>query len=381
MPSWFKSGGAASKAASSILPSSRNASTNQVADPKDVKISDLQDAMQATDRIVNDDIDGAEAQLRARKDSSSFHQLGFGIAIFMRSILGFEKDIMAEASARLAECETRAWNDMKKAQKQADGNSSSGWFRGGGGGGNAHVAANGCDMYPPGTEYQLVHAEAQLMGAMVSVMQESLTEGIKGFYKLRKAFVTLNAIMDAEAKALAAHQQQGNGIARGPTFTSSQENKASIIDSQKNSDSDSDLDFVDAAEGIVDSKPSASYDGHLERVNSRSAPNSILEKEIEGLSIDTAAAAASLPGTRPDTPTSQKSANSPLQSLPRRPLNLKGGPDSALFTNPVDVFVHSGANMCFGILLLIISMVPPAFSRLLYIVGFKGDRDRGVQVR
>ncbi|PSS05164.1 NONE-like protein [Coniella lustricola] len=363
-----------------MLSSSRNASTNHVGDSQDMEISDLQDAMQATDRIVNDDIEGAEAQLRARKDSSTFHQLGFGIAVFMRSILGFEKDIMAEASTRLAECETRAWNDMKKAQKQAEGGgSASGWFRSGHGGGsssNGHVAARGCDMYPPGTEYQLVNAEAQLMGAMVSVMQESLTEGIKGFYKLRKAFVTLNAIMDAEAKALAA-QQQSNGVAKGPPAAPVYD--AKNLDAQKNSDSDSDLDFVDAADSIVESKPTVSYEGHLERVNSHSAPNSILEKEIGSLSLD-AEAAASLPGTRSDSPTSHKASASPLPSLPRRPLNAKSGPDESAFTNPVDVFVHSGANMCFGILLLMISMVPPAFSKLLYIVGFKGDRDRGVQM-
>lgn len=374
MRSWLK--GAASKTASP-LSSSRNASSQQIADPRDVEINDLEDAMSAASRIVNDDIDGAEAQLRARQDSSSFHQLGLGIAVFMRSILGFEKDIMAEASSRLAECEARAWSDMKKAQKQAEGGGG-GWFRSGGGSSAGHVAAKGCDIYPPGTEFQLLNAEAQLMGAMISVMHESLTEGIKGFYKLRKAFIALDAIMEQEAKVLAAHQ--ANGSAKG-LISSNIDNKG-VDDAQKGSESDSDLEFVDAEEATDEPHPkSTTYTGHLEKVNSSSAPGSILEKNMEDLSLETAdTLTVSLPGTAPDSPTSQEGdSKAPLRTPPRR-LGLSAGPDSAIFKNPVDAFVHSGANMCFGILLLIISMVPPAFSKLLYIIGFKGDRDRGVQM-
>lgn len=370
MRSWLK--GAASKTASPLsTSSSRNASKQNVADPRDVEIDDLGHAMSAAARILNDDIEGAEAQLRARQDTSSFHQLGLGIAVFMRSILGFEKDIMAEAGSRLAECETRAWSDMKKAQKHADGGSSSaGWFRGGsssGGGGVGHVSsARGCDIYPPGTEFQLLNAEAQLMGAVISVMQESLTEGVKGFYKLRKAFVALDAIMEQEAKVLVAHRENSTKAA----------SSESAKEAASGSDSDSDLEFIDAEED-TDEKPTTTtnaYTGHLGKVDNKSAPSSDLENSMEDLSLETAETAT------PDSPISQEAdPNTPLRALPPR-LDLSDGPDSSLFTNPVDAFVHSGANMCFGILLLIISMVPPAFSKLLYIIGFKGDRDRGVQM-
>lgn len=378
MRSWFSkgSGSSGSPKASSVLSSSRNGSTSQVAaaDPRAAEISDMQDAMEAAARIVNDDIEGAEIQLRARQNSSSFHALGLGIAVFMRSILGFEKDIMAEAGSRLADCEARAWADMKKAQKLADGGGG-GWFRGGGSsGGAAHVSAAGCEIYPPGTEFQLLNAEAQLMGAVISVMNESLTEGIKGFYKLRKAFVALDAILEAEAKVLPANLS--NGAAKSAPVQDQNDGVAE----QKASDSDSDLEFVDALEATEKPEIPATYTGHLERANSRSAPSSIVEKNMSNLHLDPAAA-SSVPGTRPDTPDDpQKQANAPLPNAPRRALLANRGPDSSAFTNPVDAFVHSGANMCFGILLLIISMVPPAFSRLLYIIGFKGDRNRGVQM-
>ncbi|ROW05017.1 hypothetical protein VSDG_00531 [Cytospora chrysosperma] len=347
MKSWFKGSGASDNSKPAFS-SSRNASSNHVADPREVEASDLQDAMNAAGRILNDDIEGAEEQLRARKDSSSFHLLGLGVSIFMRSILGFEKEVMAEAGSRLAECESKSWSDLKKAQKLADGGGG-GWFRGSGNV-NGHVPAQASQIYPPGSEFQLVNAEAQLMGAILAVMHESLTEGIKGFYKLRKAFISLDAIMEAEERALAAH-------------------KSAEAVRQKPVGPHSDIESLKSL-GDADKAP---YRGHLERVNSKSAPNSIHEKETGDSDLD--AVAISAPDSRTGTPDSEK-----LHSPARRTTFEQGGPDSSLFTNPVDIFVHSGANMCFGILLLIISMVPPAFSKLLYIIGFKGDRERGVQM-
>ena len=145
--------------------------------------------------IMNDDIDGAEAKLR--RGDSTFHHLGQSLCVFMRSVLGFEKSIMVEASNRLYDCENRAWNDMKKAQKEA-GTSAAGPGR----------------VYPPGSEYALIHAEAQLMSAVVAVLHESLTEGIKGFYKLRKAFITLDGLMQIEeARREAEIRQAGREAA------------------------------------------------------------------------------------------------------------------------------------------------------------------------
>lgn len=60
---------------------------------------------------------------------------------------------------------------------------------------------------------------------------------------------------------------------------------------------------------------------------------------------------------------------------------VKSGPDPALYgDHPLDVFITSGTHFCFGILLLLISLVPPAFATLLKIVGFQGDRERGIQM-
>ena len=41
---------------------------------------------------------------------------------------------------------------------------------------------------------------------------------------------------------------------------------------------------------------------------------------------------------------------------------------------PMDVFIHSGSNLCFGLLLLILSLIPPSLGRLLSIIGFRGGK-------
>ncbi|KAI0006335.1 breast cancer protein [Xylariaceae sp. FL0662B] len=329
--SWFR--GAAPK--TSANPSPAGSQVDLLAR----EIADLEDAMVSTAMIMNDDIDGAEEKLR--KNDSTFHSLGMCVCVFMRSVLGFEKAIMTEASNRLNDCETSAWNEMKKAQKEAG-------------------AANGTEdrIYPPGSEYALVLAEAQLMSAIVAVLHESLTEGIKGFYKLRKAFIALDAIMESEMAYLKRKGLHPDG-SKGGIATPS-ENKPGGSEEGTDSTDDTDLEFVDADEAHSGAQTPLRYEGHLSDATDPTKRSSKLSsKSHETL-----------------TPASD---NAGSKSLPPRS-GFESGPDSDIFDNPIDVFIHSGANMCFGVLLLIISMVPPAFSRLLSIIGFKGDRERGVQM-
>ncbi|KAK6544424.1 Mitochondrial outer membrane protein iml2 [Orbilia ellipsospora] len=49
------------------------------------------------------------------------------------------------------------------------------------------------------------------------------------------------------------------------------------------------------------------------------------------------------------------------------------------FKNAVDEYIESGGNLCYGTLLLFIGMIPPAMSKLLSVLGFHGDRRKGIQ--
>ncbi|KAF4973974.1 hypothetical protein FZEAL_9081 [Fusarium zealandicum] len=272
------------------------------------EMEDIDDAMSSCGLIMNDDMDGARERLQT--GDSSFHQLGLAVTIFMRSVLGFEKAVMTETTAKLDECEAKAWADYKKAQKHGK-------------------ARCGSKLYPPGTEYELVRAETQLMGAVVGVLHESLIDAMKSFLKLRKAFITLDAIIEAETKTLG--------------------NKVEV-----------------QSEASLSAKPADEISTGMERL------------EVESKNGDGSS------GTQ--TPANLESSNSSTtdeidQGAPLREARSKPTEsDTFLLENPLDVFVHSGANMCFGLILLLLSLVPPAFSRILSVVGFRGDRERGVRM-
>ena len=59
--------------------------------------------------------------------------------------------------------------------------------------------------YPPGTYYAICVVQSQLLQALLALMNESLTEGIKGFYNLRKAYILLDSIIAHEQKMAASN--------------------------------------------------------------------------------------------------------------------------------------------------------------------------------
>ncbi|CAI7573205.1 unnamed protein product [Penicillium pancosmium] len=231
---------------------------------------------------------------------------------------------MRQASDRLYEAETSAASEQHRAQHNSNAPNA---FR--------------SEIYTPGTEYALCQAIAQLMGAVVGVLNESLTESIKAFYRLRKAYIALDAILKMEEKFM---ELKDPGRVLLPSA--------------------SDVTKGIGADTKVSNSSASSIKGASVSAKATPTDEKDLSQSLSGLTVT--------PEPAPN--------GSPRSATPNGTKIINHDPDSDIFQNEIDIFVHSGANFCFGILLLLISMVPPAFSKLLSIIGFHGDKQRGLRM-
>ncbi|KIV88463.1 hypothetical protein PV10_08146 [Exophiala mesophila] len=337
----------------------------------------LETALRAVELIMDDDITGAEKGLA--DGNSSFHKLARGTLGFFRATLGFEQDVMKEASDTLYEAESSASTSYYKAQHDQK--------------------AFNSNIYDRGSEFALCQAEAQIMSAVVGVLNESLTESLKGFYKLRKAYITLDGIIQMEINFMKARQVTSLANSRNqsseslpsvtsenastvnapvqvpstdktsgahPVKPSALRHAESAETSNDDSNNDDESDVFHETKTIGPDNPiTEEYIGHLDKDESEQLTD--LDRKIEQMNISHHSDALQPQGImKPPPPTSLGM--------------LTEDADSEIFSNSLDVFIHSGANLMSGVLALLISVIPPAFSRLLFIVGFRGDRERGIRM-
>jgi hypothetical protein len=290
----------------------------------------LEDAMYAASFMINDDMGTAELELA--KGNSAFHKLGKGVVTFLRATLGFEREVMKEAQARLADAEATSSDYYYRAQK--------------------HPNTSASTIYTAGQEYALCLAEVRIMGAVVGVLTESVTEAIKGFYKLRQAYLTLDLILQEEKKYLESigHASTSATDSSTPSLQGSSQDSSTEASSEASAVEDSEDEFFEADENLETKNNTPKYLGRL-------STDEDVAEDVDKLTI------------KDDKPGQLRRLSSAFQD----------GPGMDVFgDNPVDAFIHSGSNMCFDMILIMLSLLPPAFNTLSRIAGFKGDRPRGL---
>jgi hypothetical protein len=334
----------------------------------------LESALRAVELIMNDDIEGAERGLA--EGNSAFHSLCKGVLGFMKATLGFEQEVMKEASEQLSAAETSAYNNHYKAQR------------------DSHAYQS--NIYDRGAEFSLCQAEAQIMSAVVGVLNESLTESIKGFYKLRKAYMTLDGLMQMENRFLKTQEVSSLTGSRNQSqeslrsVRSTKSSRSAMVNGEKENlapapgkdtahanhpsglreatatddlGDDSDEEFYDVENGAQIMRE---YTGNLVRTSE----DRHLNDKMSNMSLTN--------HSIPTTPTTSTIPAKQQSAIALQLLTVNA--DSTIFSNPLDIFIHSGTNLCFGLLSLLISAIPPAFSKLLFIIGFRGDRERGMRM-
>ncbi|KAK0784466.1 Mitochondrial outer membrane protein iml2 [Friedmanniomyces endolithicus] len=286
----------------------------------------------------------AEAELS--KGSSPFHKLGLSTALFLRAVLGFEKEVMEKAHACLTDAEEVASEHQRRAVRDPS---------------KAHQSK----IYSAGAEYALCHAESQLMSAVVAVLNESLTESLKGFYKLRKAFATLHDISEQERRYLG---RTGRGVGSSQVSvvapSSGRETpglSSGVLTPADSGEEEDEDDFVDAKEsGSAPGTPPPTYRGGAN------------ERSMEKLSLEDTVTNRSNGGTPP--------TNTPIESDSALAQADQEIDFRTITSDPIDLFIHSGTALCFGLLQVLLSMIPPAFARLLSLFSFRGDREAGLRM-
>lgn len=249
-----------------------------------------------------------------------------GVISFIEATLGFEADAIKKATDTLHDAEQAASKEHQRAVRHGVSASSS---------------------FPPGLEYSVVHAEAQLLGAVTLFLSESVIDSAKALYKLRKAYQTLEEV----SKQISNSKQRVSLSAKfsSPSLESQQNlakqkpNPTSSYKSEKAAECVTGLTSKILENPEVSAKARKYFRARLERLKelSETDPESQIDEAIlEAESFEN----------------SHKSV----------------GEDT------VDEYITSAINACYGILKLLISVIPPGIGRVLSMVGFHGTENDGL---
>lgn len=304
---------------------------------------DFEVALQAMDYVLDDHpakgLKLLESGVRGEENDGDrcVRVLARGVIEFLEATLGFEAAVMKKAAATLAEAQQLSTKRRQYFQK---------------------LDLKTSSLYPPGTEYAVTFAEACLLHALLMLFSESMVESAKALFKLRKAYHMLREILsdinEAKKKRNSPMYSQDNTESTA-SFISADTGAFKSIDipyeltpeEQKNKE------LMELAEQVF----------HMRK------------KRLEGAHIGNSPAIERL---RSDL------GIQALKDLPEK-YHLKKPTEPTLENAEkdqatIDEFIHSGVNLCFGILQVVLSLIPPAIGAVLSVVGFHGSREEGLRM-
>lgn len=302
---------------------------------------DFEVALRAMDYVLDDNPERGlnllkESDDSANEDERTINVLARGVIEFLEATLSFEAEEMKKASATLAKAETLSQKSKANAEKLNLSNSS---------------------KYPPGTVFAVTYTESLLLHALLMIFSESMMEVAKALLKLRKAYYTLQEVLE-QIKAA---------------------NEASITNAENN--------------GEESKSSSASFISEGDIFNSIDIPYKLTEEEAKDKELLEFAdkvhkmRAKRLSGAHIDNPPAINRLRNDLglqamNSLPKEEIkeHLPLSDDVDRSQATIDEFIHSGVNLCFGILQVVLSLLPPAIGAVLSAVGFRGSREEGLRL-
>lgn len=367
------------------------------------QVKDFEIALQAMDYLLDDrseegvkllEVELAKHNKGSADQPAGIFPLALGVMEFIEATLGFEAEVMDRALATLQQAELASDKNYKY---------------------NVHHKMATSHIYPPGTEFEVTHAELTLLCALLMLLKENngMMEGLKALYKLRAAYNKL----DSTYKKIKALE---------PTFNRNLKKlkKESLTNVNNLSNSDlpgykvpslalsllallpQDVQLMKNLEQVYQMRK-----GRIDGTNIGNDTNmweSLLSigESIAKLSVNDSSAAT----PRVTSPLASTS-NSVFKATVAEddgfsdavdeisvPPTLNGGQaliilgvssvssvsptldDNHLYVSTVDEFIHSGVQLCFGILQVVLSLIPPTIGKVLLIVGFKGNRDTGLKM-
>ncbi|KAI5954652.1 IML2 [Candida jiufengensis] len=375
------------------------------------QVHDFEIALKAMDFLLDDRTDQGTKLLEEESQKISndgqpraVFPLALGVMEFIEATLGFEPEVMAKAHKSLSEAENISTNNAKY---------------------NVRYQLATSNIYPPGTEFQVTQAESTLLNALLMLLTENngMVESAKALFKLRKAYQILDAVYKkikesepifnknlAKLKKKTAIQERSTlkknltmndsiSTVDLPGYESQSSSTTSLpqdiklmknlekiflmrkarIEGTNLGNNDGNTNninlFEDSASSLTLSRPPNSFTSSRQNHKTFSADNSDEEEEEFVDAMDNLTTSLDLPQSALDS-----SAQSMLSSLETSDESSAVATDNHLHVSTTDEFIHSGVQLCFGILQVVLSLIPPAIGKVLSIVGFKGDRDIGLKL-